>query len=187
MGHLGREARKAMAVLLDRGHTKSDVARLLGVSEGTVRCYDCRMREGAVDGRSRQQGVAAGYAASIAHWRDLCGSGAVNLAALHAWLVREHGYGAACVRCSATGSGRIRRRRSVRVVGWRPRLGRRCRWARSEWTWWRFTWCCRGAARKRWCGPGTRTCCRGCTATRPVSSPWAVYRRRYGSTTRRRR
>ena len=93
MGRLDREARNAMAVLLDRGHTKSDVARLLGVSEGTVRYHDRRMREGAVDGRSRQQGVAGAYAAAIAHWRELQGAGAVNLAALHAWLVREHGYG----------------------------------------------------------------------------------------------
>ena len=57
MGRLDREARNAMAVLLERGHTKSGVARLLGVSEGTVRYHDRRMREGAVDGRSRPQGV----------------------------------------------------------------------------------------------------------------------------------
>ena len=93
MGRLDREARNAMAVLLERGHTKSDVARLLGVSEGTVRYHTRRMREGAVDGRSVQQGVAAGYAAAITHWRELQGAGAVNLAALHAWLAREHGYG----------------------------------------------------------------------------------------------
>ena len=93
MGRLDREARNAMAVLLDRGHTKSDVARLLGVSEGTVRYHDRRLREGAVDGRSRQQGIAADHAAAIAHWRELQGAGAINLAALHGWLVREHGYG----------------------------------------------------------------------------------------------
>ena len=83
MGRLDREARNAMAVLLERGHTKSDVARLLGVSEGTVRYHDRRLREGALDGRSGQAGVAAGYAAAIAHWRELQGAGAVNLAALH--------------------------------------------------------------------------------------------------------
>ena len=32
MGRLDREARNAMAVLPEWGHTKSDVARLLGVS-----------------------------------------------------------------------------------------------------------------------------------------------------------
>ena len=93
MGRLDREARNAMAALLERGHTKSGVARLLGVSEGTVRYHDRRMQEGAVGGRSRQQGVAAGYGAAIAHWRELRGEEAINLAALHAWLVREHGDG----------------------------------------------------------------------------------------------
>ena len=34
-------------------HTKSDVPRLLGVSEGIVRYHASRMREGAVNGRSR--------------------------------------------------------------------------------------------------------------------------------------
>ena len=34
-------------------HTKSDVPRLLGVSEGIVRYHAGRMREGAVNGRSR--------------------------------------------------------------------------------------------------------------------------------------
>ena len=93
MGRLDREARNAMAVLLDRGHTKSSVACLPGVSEGTVRYHDRRLREGAVDGRSRQQGVAVEHAAAIAHWRELQGAGAINLAALHAWLLREPGYG----------------------------------------------------------------------------------------------
>ena len=37
--------------------------------------------------------VAARYAVATAHWRELQGAGAVNPAALHAWLVREHGYG----------------------------------------------------------------------------------------------
>ena len=77
MGRLDREARNAMAVWLERGHTKSDVARLLGVSEGTVRYHDRRMREGAVDGCSRQQEVAAEHAAAIAHWRELQGAGAL--------------------------------------------------------------------------------------------------------------
>ena len=93
MGRLDRETRNAIAVLLDQGHTKSDVACLLGFSEGTVRYHERRLRAGAVDGRSRRQGVAAEHAAAIAHWRELQETGAINLAALHAWLVREHGYG----------------------------------------------------------------------------------------------
>ena len=40
-----------MAVLSGKGHTESDMARLLSVSEGTVRYHDKRMRSGAVDSR----------------------------------------------------------------------------------------------------------------------------------------
>ena len=81
IGRLDREARNAMTVLLERGYTKSDVARLLGFSEGTVRYHDKWMRSGAVDGRSRQQGVASAYAEAIAHRRELQGGATVNLAA----------------------------------------------------------------------------------------------------------
>lgn len=93
MGRLILEAREAMAVLLDRGHGKSEVAHLLGVSEGTVRYHEKRMKSGAVDGRSLQQGVSSSHADAIAHWRSMQGDGAINLAELHAWLWREHGYG----------------------------------------------------------------------------------------------
>ena len=55
MGRLDREARNAMAALLERGHTKSDVARLLGVGEGTVGYHGRRLREGSVDGRGAGQ------------------------------------------------------------------------------------------------------------------------------------
>jgi len=42
-----------MAVLLERGHSQSAVARLLGVSEGTVRYHRKRWSANAVDGRSQ--------------------------------------------------------------------------------------------------------------------------------------
>ena len=111
MGGLDREARNAMGVLLDRGHTKSDVARLLGVSEGTVRYYDRRRREGAVDGRSRQQGVAAEHGAAIAHWQELQGAGgdqpgrAACLADPGARLRREPPLGAALLEADVSGAG----------------------------------------------------------------------------------
>lgn len=81
-----------MAVLLGRGHTQSAVARLLGVSEGTVRYHRKRHSAGAADGRSRQALKAATHAEAIAFWRDQQEEGRVNLAALHDWLRREHGY-----------------------------------------------------------------------------------------------
>lgn len=92
MGCLDGEALTAMSVLLKQGHTQSAVARLLGITEGAVRYHRRRRAEGAVDGRSRQIGKAAEYAEAIAHWRSGRGDGAINIAALHEWLTREHGY-----------------------------------------------------------------------------------------------
>jgi len=92
MGRLGHEARTAMAVLLKQGHSQSAVARLLGVTEGAVRYQRRRQESGAVDGRSRQTSAVAAHAAAIAHWREQQTGGRINLAALHDWLRREHGY-----------------------------------------------------------------------------------------------
>ena len=50
MGRLENEARAAMTVLLKQGHSQSAVARMLGVSEGTVRYHRRRSAAGAVDG-----------------------------------------------------------------------------------------------------------------------------------------
>ena len=49
MGRLENEARTAMTVLLKQGHSQSSVARLLGVSEGTVRYHRRRDAAGAVE------------------------------------------------------------------------------------------------------------------------------------------
>jgi transposase len=51
------------------------------------------MASGAADGRSRQRPTAEAFAEAIGHWRSLRDGGGVNLAALHDWLRREHGYG----------------------------------------------------------------------------------------------
>jgi transposase len=92
MGRLESEARMTIRVLSARGATQSEIARLLGVTEGAVRCHVRRMARGAADGRSRQPLRAEAHAAAIAHWRSQRGEGGVNLAALHDWLCREHGY-----------------------------------------------------------------------------------------------
>jgi transposase len=92
MGRLEDEGLTAMTVLLKQGHSQSAVARMLGVTEGTVRYHRGRQERGAMDGRARQQSAAAAHAAAIAHWRDQQTDGRVNLAALHDWLCREHGY-----------------------------------------------------------------------------------------------
>jgi transposase len=92
MGRLEDGARTAMTVLLKQGHSQSAVARMLGVTEGTVRYHRRRQERGALDGRARQENTAAAHAAAIAHWRDQQTDGRINLAALHDWLIREHGY-----------------------------------------------------------------------------------------------
>ena len=92
MGRLENEARTAMAVLARQGHSQRAVARLLGVTEGTVRYHRQRGASGAVDGRSMQTSAAAAHGEAIEHWRSQQGEGRVNLAALHEWLRREHDY-----------------------------------------------------------------------------------------------
>jgi hypothetical protein len=79
--------------MLARGVGASEVARLLEVTEGAVRYHARRMQADAVDGRSAQPMKAEAVTGAIAHWREQQGERAVNLAALHEWLAREHGYG----------------------------------------------------------------------------------------------
>ena len=92
MARLDREARVAIEALVSRGTSKAAVARLLGVSEGTVRYHAGRMSAGALDGRGDRAFKAAPLAEAIEHWREAQADAAINLAALHAWLVDEHGY-----------------------------------------------------------------------------------------------
>jgi transposase len=92
MGFLNDGERTAMAVLLDQGHSQSAVARLLGLTEGAVRYHRKRREAGSVDGRARQDFKVSPYAEAVAHWRGQQTGERINLAALHAWLRREHGY-----------------------------------------------------------------------------------------------
>lgn len=82
----------AIKTLSARGSTQSEIARLLGVTEGAVRYHCRRMASGAMDGRIRQRPKAEAFAAAIEHWRAQQDGAGVNLAALHDWLRREHGY-----------------------------------------------------------------------------------------------
>ena len=60
MGRLESEARMTIRVLSARGATQSEIARLLGVTEGAVRYHARRMASGAADGRSRQSRSGTG-------------------------------------------------------------------------------------------------------------------------------
>ncbi len=89
---LDLEARVAMKHLAEKGQTKREIARLLGVSESTVRYHLRRQADGACDGRTEQRQLAEAWAKHVAYYVEALGEGPVNLAALHEWLVAEHDY-----------------------------------------------------------------------------------------------
>lgn len=93
MGRLRDEGQNFDSLdMLEQGHSQSAVARLLGVSEGAVRYHRKRWSAGSADGRSKQALKAAAHGEAISVWRSLQDGKAINLGALHDWLVREHGY-----------------------------------------------------------------------------------------------
>ncbi len=87
---IDREARMAISCLAERGESNRAIARMLGVSEGTVRYH--RRRAGVLDGRSRQAQLASGWSEAIDWYVVTLGEGPVNMAALYDWLVSEHDY-----------------------------------------------------------------------------------------------
>src|SRR5689334_22816372 len=70
MTRLDREARVTIKALVSRGATNAAVARLLGVSEGSVRYHVTRMAAGRLDGRGTKPFRAATVAEAIEHWRQ---------------------------------------------------------------------------------------------------------------------
>src|SRR4051794_41915651 len=79
MGRLDPEARMTIKALAGRGTTRSEIARLLGVTEGAVRHHLRRMAAGVADGRSLQPQRAESQAEAIAHWRAPPGGGGGEL------------------------------------------------------------------------------------------------------------
>ena len=93
MAKLRWEDRMTITSLIGKGCSNRHIARLLQVTEGTVRYHRRRTVEGAADGRGQQMPVAAGFREAIDAYLE-AGSEAVpaNVADLHAWLVAEHDY-----------------------------------------------------------------------------------------------
>jgi transposase len=87
------EVRMTIRTLARKGVAKRAIARQLGMSEGAVRYHLRREAAGAEDGRARQERRASAFAQAIDAWIAADGEAPVNLAALHAWLVSDHGYG----------------------------------------------------------------------------------------------
>lgn len=92
MSRLNLEARMTIQTLARQQVAQREIARLLGVTEGAVRYQIRRMEAGAVDGRSAQPMRADSVSEAIAHWREQNAGLALNLAALHDWLITEHDY-----------------------------------------------------------------------------------------------
>lgn len=88
---IDQEGRMTIKHLCGKGVSNRQVARLLGVSEGSVRYH--RQRSSGIDGRSLQRQLAEGWSEAIAHYISCLGhKGPINLAALHDWLMAEHDY-----------------------------------------------------------------------------------------------
>ena len=92
MAKLDEEACMTIKTLAQKGVSNRETARLLGITEGAVRYQLGRMHSGQPDGRSRRTGRADPYAEVIDYWREALGEEALNLAALHEWLLREYDY-----------------------------------------------------------------------------------------------
>ena len=89
---LDRETRMTISVLARNGQSGRAIARMLGVTEHTVRYHLERQATAAVDGRTRQEHKADGSAEAIARYLEQAGNGPVNLASLHEWLIAEHDF-----------------------------------------------------------------------------------------------
>ena len=69
MAKLTREQVVTIQVLHQRGQPATQTARLLGVTEGTVRYHRRRALQGATDGRKKPSQVEqAGLADVVEHW-----------------------------------------------------------------------------------------------------------------------
>lgn len=93
MAILDYGARMTIKTLAQKGVSNREVARMLSVSEGSVRYHLKRIEADSIDGRAKQQQLAAHYAEAIEVWRNSFDpDDPINLTLLHEWLVREHDY-----------------------------------------------------------------------------------------------
>lgn len=99
MPRLRQEEVVTIRVLAEKGQNHCEIARTVGVTEGTVRYHLRRAAEGAEDGRKDKAFKAECVASVIAAWyaerqdRGEEEPRPVNVQALYEHLVAEHGYG----------------------------------------------------------------------------------------------
>jgi transposase len=92
MAGIDSEIRMTIKVLAEKGCSKAEVSRLLGIPESNVRYHLKRIAAGAIDRRGLRPRKACLMAEAIGHWMGTHEHAGVNLAELHAWLVVEHDY-----------------------------------------------------------------------------------------------
>jgi transposase len=98
LAKLTREQIVTIQVLHQRGQPATQTARILGVSEGTVRYHRRRMRDGAADGRQKPSRIEQmGLAAAVEHWwqcqAEVLGEHRPpSVQLLHDFLRAEHRY-----------------------------------------------------------------------------------------------
>lgn len=91
---LSKEERVTIEVLAAKGQNNCEIARTLGVTEGTVRYHRRRAAQGREDGRMRKPFQAEALAEVIELWMEVNGQGRrpVNVKELYEHLVYEWGY-----------------------------------------------------------------------------------------------
>ncbi|HKI04016.1 MAG TPA: sigma factor-like helix-turn-helix DNA-binding protein [Thermoanaerobaculia bacterium] len=91
---LRREGIVTIQVLSEKGQNHSEIARVLGVTEGTVRYHLRRAAARARDGRQAKAFLAESHASVISSWFESHAEGPrpVNVQELYEYLVTEYGY-----------------------------------------------------------------------------------------------
>ena len=91
-GQVGHDQRNLIRALHDQGHTNSEIARFLGVTEGTIRYHLRRLDTVRSEGPGRPP-IASQYYDAIAVWLGEQGDESpLSLTDLHQWLVTKRGY-----------------------------------------------------------------------------------------------
>ena len=91
---LNKEEVVILQVLAEKGKKKTEIAEILGITEGSVRYHLKRDAEGAVDARKNKTKKAQSVSDVIETWFDAHKDNRrpVNVQDLHEHLVSEHGY-----------------------------------------------------------------------------------------------
>lgn len=97
MARLTKEHQVTIKILQEQGQPNTEIARMLQVSEGTIRYHQRRRQQGATDHRKKPCLIEqVGLVEDIGRWWESASAAhpgrSPNVQELHDWLVQEHGY-----------------------------------------------------------------------------------------------